>query len=198
MSSVHGNPEQLTSWQAQANRLYDIESFVIIGSIARVATYATFGWEGQPLSLEYHNPYWPFSLRLRDFDGVLPFGKGDVEQLNESGEYPVDLTIHRQFFNHRGGYRFGIQGQGMPVRPEVFTTRTRLLAGVPIRTFAIGTLQHLNNLYGGNGLTKYLKASEKFDQFADAMRDEHPDEFLPDEAYEPLRMFRRNALDLSI
>jgi hypothetical protein len=68
--------------------------------------------------------------------------------------------------------------------------RTRMLAGVPIRTFAIGALQVLNNIYGNRNSTTYQSTSDAFDRFADAMRDEHPDEFLPNDAYEPLRAFK--------
>ena len=76
MAYLSGTPEQLAAWGNQARQLYAVESLVIIGSIARTAMYAHFGWQTEPLALEERQPHPPFELELRDFDGVFPLDIG--------------------------------------------------------------------------------------------------------------------------
>lgn len=196
MSEVlRGTPDQLAAWRLQAESLHAIGSLVIVGSFARAAMYESMSWPVPAMSLEQHSPHPPYGvLRLRDFDVVSPLGYIEPLLEHQQTPHPVDTVLHRQLFTHTGGYRFGIPEKNAPVAPEVFAMRIRTLAGANIRTFTIGTQVHLNDIYGGGPL-KYRMANERFKRFATEMRQTHPDEFLPDEAYGPLRLFLRHTKD---
>lgn len=192
MSEVlRGTPDQLAAWRLQAENLHAIGSLVIVGSFARAAMYESMSWPVPAMSLEQHSPRPPYGvLQLRDFDVISPLGHIEPLFQHQQTPHPVDTVLHRQLFTHAGGYRFGTSDQNVPVAPEVLATRVRRLAGAHIRTLTIGAQVYMDNIYGGKAL-KYRMATERFERFAAEMRQTHPDEFLPDEAYEPLRLFSR-------
>lgn len=194
-SYITGNAEDLVNFNAQLEHLYNRPGLVVAGSIGRAAIYSQFNWETEPLSLRPYDRDDP-DAGLRDIDVITArrplaeedFGTphvvedGVADWFDEYAEQPsLMLNI------------LGREIEFFPIDAELLSPRTRQLDGHLVRTFPVGTLlayQQFVEAYmtaTGYPSLKHAAAHQEFRVFAETIRTTHPDEFHPDELYQPFR-----------
>lgn len=190
---VRGSEADKAALAAQLNQLYNLDFVVVAGSAGRAAIYEALGYPEAPNWEVTTRDEVPGQVTHRDLDLVLPFGHDRTwDGKDAQGPHPIDLKLNT-FFDHEGGYRLGDTGDDwtVPVDPRVFATRTRTLAGAPVRTFMAGTQFMIDQIckmrYGEGEKFEVLEA--QLGRFAAWAAIHHPDEFLPPAFYRPFKVF---------
>jgi hypothetical protein len=194
-----GTPEQKEQFTTQLGRLREeFPSAVVIGHVARAAMYATAGEPvTEPMPLSSRPWHKPEQLEPCDIDIVDPTRQANLYRsttelgpLDRLGPHPVDTFVNR-LVSHRGPTpAVGFMEHVTPVDPAVFETRTRMLDGAEVQTFTYGTQFFVDRIMRGPGEAgKYERARADFADFVSRQMRDHPDEFLPDEAYEAFRIY---------
>ena len=194
-SYITGSAEDLANFTAQLEHLYNRPGLVVAGSIGRAAIYSQFKWETQPLPLRPHGEDDP-DAGLRDIDVMTarrplteedfgtphPVEDGVADWLDEYAAQPsLMLNI------------LGRRIQLFPIDGRLLKPCTRQLDGRPVRTFPVGTLLAYQQFVEadmtatGYFSPKHAASHQEFRVFAETIRGTHPDEFHPDELYQPFR-----------
>lgn len=169
---------------------------MVIGSMGRQAMYSELGWNPAPLALRHMNNA---DQPLRDIDIITP--RRPVKDEDWCGPHPIDLGLTLDIFDvtdYRSPALYGPRGdeeaRRFPLHVEVIKRRRRSLGGAPIGTFLVGTHLLFEQLVAAReaychddqaATAAYTPALEEFARFADSIRETHPNEFLPNELYQP-------------
>lgn len=195
---VSGSAEDREALRDRLAQIYKLSNFVVIGSIGRQAMYASFGWNVEPLSLRQVVPFLSANglehlSELRDIDAVCPARKTPAPY----GLYDLDTQADLVFGVREARQPYTIWDESTKkdilIEQRVVRPRTRLLDGMPVRTFSVGTHwrfeQYLRSVLPSHPdkQCKYDHALQAFGEFAEAMHEQHPREFLAPEYYEPFQ-----------
>lgn len=182
---ISGTPESVAPLQAQLEAIYNHHPYArIVGSFGRAAMYAAYGWEAHPL-----DPVRDGSHLLRDID-LMSTAQAPRQELYETGPHHIDTRLSR--FIEYGNPPALLHGSSrLEFDPKVARAVIRCSLGFPMRTFSVGTQLHIESLVVNRYAEKYIRSREYFATFAEWVRQNHPNEFLPDEYYEPFRELRR-------
>lgn len=192
-SYITGSAEDLANFNAQLEHLYNRPGLVVAGSIGRAAIYSQFNWETEPLPLRTDDDP---DAGLRDID-VITARRPLVEE-DFGTPHLVEDGVADWFdeYSKRPSLMLSILGRGIqlfPVDAKLLSRRNRQLDGRLVRTFPVGTLLayqqfvEADMVATGYPSLKHGAAHQEFRVFAETIRDTHPDEFHPDELYQPFR-----------
>ncbi len=146
--------------------------------------YAEYGWDAPPL-----DPIREDSHLLRDID-LMSTVQAPRQGLYETWPHPIDVRLNS--FIEYGNRPSLLHGSvRLEFDPKVALAVTRRKLGFPMRTFLVGTQLEIESLVVNPHGEKYQRSREYFAKFAEWVRENHPNEFLPDEYYEPFRELRR-------
>jgi|GEM_PF-2056419 len=197
---IAATPEDRATFDYQLRCLYGQRSITLMGSVGRQALYAAFDWDVPPLVIRNEHGV------LRDIDVVTPQHLVAPDQ----GPHNVDTGLNYLFRLTIGNEKRAPSlwdaenCQAMPIDPQVIRRQSRWLEDIPVHTFKLSTHWYLERLAsatekaeerGSGGISlitpeqqaAYDASLAQFETFIDAMREQHPNEFLPEEHYEPFR-----------
>jgi hypothetical protein len=196
--NVVGTPQEQAAFATQLSRIYEeLPQVVIGGSIGRAAVYASYEYAAAP-DLVLRDPSTPAGYRDLDTffmppDGVFRYGNSFI---NPEPQHPIDVGLS-SYLRQTGDGPI-LQGGTdvdtfqLPVSPTVLEPVTRMLAGVPVRTFSVGTQLHVEKLVAGGAAPaeKVIRSTAVLRAFANEVMAQAPDEFADSALYVPFAEHR--------
>lgn len=184
MSEVVGSERLRKQFRNELGDIFDAGLYVI-GRVGRTALANSL----RPGSLPPVRLVKPRDGGLRaprtDID-VMPVWQAVDEERFARLPFQVDFRWG-QFLQPGTKPHMLFRDQRFDLDPSVLEEDIHRLDGAPVRTFRVSTQQAIEHRKDPTTHPKYLNSQAEFDAVADTLRRTHPDQFLADALYQPIR-----------